>query len=169
MCILCWQPATRPSVWIVAPGRLHWWKLILSLWVVTASSGWEMGACVYFSSLGPHCLPCAGAGSAATVSVNLEGRDLETSHLGMNVPKSVCTLLSCGSLSLFPSATGSFCDGGWTRHWPVSRAACLKGSLLCSFSRTLYWVFLYVHGLCSLRSLLAWAGLGMGSILWNRS
>lgn len=79
-------------------------------------------------------------------SLSLEGRDLETSHLGMNVPKSVCTLLSCGSLSLFPSATGSFCDGGWTRHWPMSRAVCLKGSFrCCSFSRTVvlsYWVFL---------------------------
>lgn len=46
-------------------------------------------------------------------SLNLEGRDLEMFHLGVNVPKSLCTLLSCGSLSLFPSATGrSFCGGG---------------------------------------------------------
>ena len=77
-------------------------------------------------------------------SLSLEGRDLETSHLGMNVPKSFCTLLSCGSLSLFPSAPGSFCDGGWTRHWPMSRAVCLKGSFRCyvPLAEQSYWVFL---------------------------
>lgn len=109
----------------------------------------DRSLCLLLSSLGTHCLTCAGRVNAATVSMNscalvllclhasfswcpspptdltlfplsllqsslnLEGRDLEPSHLGMNIPKSLCTLLSCGSLPLLPSATGrSFCECG---------------------------------------------------------
>jgi hypothetical protein len=53
--------------------------------------------------------------------LNPEGSDLmETSHLGLTVPRSLTlwSLPSCGSLYLFPSAAGGgFSDDGWARHW----------------------------------------------------
>jgi hypothetical protein len=79
-------------------------------------------------------------------SLSPQGSDLiETSHLGLSVPRSFtfCVTSGCGSLHLFPSAAGgSFSEDGWARHWSMSIAGCYQDSFfafLFSFTSSIWF------------------------------
>lgn len=72
-------------------------------------------------------------------SLRHEHRDLMgTYRLGLTVvrPLTFSPLSHCGSLLLFPAATGrSFSDDSWTRYWPMSAPKCQESVFIDSLSR----------------------------------